>query len=930
MSIRGLRHLCCVCLAVLPWVALAGPSLDEIRALVSARQWAEAEAALSAQLPAQIDPAQADPATLRLLAMRARTLSGQGRRPEALTLREALVPAMEARLGETDFDTLAELRSLAAHYYYFDRLDEALRTARVAAVRSRLAFGPEHRLSLMAESTLAQLMAAQGNPEAAAWFALKVLERGRNSRQAPEFLDSLRFSAAQSLRAARRYEEAVPLFRESYEYRRATHGAERQDTLDAGVQLAWTLSRVGQDELALDFARELAERAEASLGRSAESSLWAASVYAELLGRSQRYEDAMALYARTLARLAGQSTGKLYADTITLAIEHGLEAGDASACAHLSSLLATAREASADSTLRANAVASSAYCRVLAGDLRDGRERLEAALAQAPDTPGSEIDRARLQQRLAALLIADGEPDQARGLLVAAQQQAEALRARSPLLRRGGLADWVEDRPWLATTRTLVRLLAEAGEAQAAFAVAESIKARRLIELAERNQDIANLPAPQADAARQARQTLEAAQFELALALDGGERALAEARVAQAEQDLARLLRPALASPTLPAPRSDEVFVHLVADGPDLVVLARDAQGTRGWITRLGDAEPLVAAARRALGVERQANHLWRLPNGRLIEQPLRPPGPAQRVRDGEALLGFAAALAPAVQPAVAAGQRVMVSADSAYAWLPLEALPWNGSRLGLLAQIAYAHSAAWAERTRSLLTRPQASGGLVSIGVESPRLAREGLDWRLAQLDWPRLPGVQAETEAIARHLAAWPVTHLTDAQAGAAGLQRLARQGGLASARWIHIAAHAWFSDASPELSSLVLGDVEQAPASPTRGYLTAAELRSWDLRAELVVLSACTSAGSGNRAGEGLSGLVHAILSAGAAGSIVSLWPVEDRATAALMDGLYRGIAAGAAPDAALAQARRSLAAQGYPPRDWAGFVYYGAPR
>lgn len=930
MLIRGLRHLCCVCLAVLPWVAAAGASLDEIRTMVSARRWAEAEAAISAQLPAQVDPAQADAATLRLLAMRARTLSGQGKRPDALALREVLVPAMEARLGETDFDTVAELRSLAAHYYYFDRLDEALRTARVAAVRSRLAFGPEHRLALMAESTLAQLMAAQGNPESASLLALNVLDRGRSSRQAPEFLDGLRFSAAQSLRAARRYEDAVPLLRESYEFRRHSLGANRAETIDAGVQLAWTLARVGQDELALDFAREQAELAERSLGAEAETSLWAASVHAELLGRAQRYQDAMPLYESTLTRLARHGWGKLYADTVTLAIEHGLEAGVASPCAHLSSLLATAEAASADSTLRANAVESSAYCRVLAGDLDGARERLETRLEQAPASPGTEIDRARLEQRLAALLMAQGRQEQARPWLEAAQQLAEDLRARSLLVRRGGLADWVEDRPWMASTRTLIRLLAEAGESEAAFAAAESIKARRLIELAQRNDEIAGLPAEQQSAARQARGTLEAAQFDLALALEAGQRAAAEARVTQAEQALARLLSPLAARAELPAARSGEVFIHLVADGPYLVVLARDTEGTRSWISRPGQAAALVRAARRALGVEREPDHLWRLPDGRLLSQPLRPAAPGKRVRDAQALAEIADALAPAIDAALASGQKLVVSPDAAYAWLPLEALPWQGGRLGQQARIAYSHSAAWAELAHKLAARAPASDDLIAIGVESPRLARDGLDWRLARLDWPALPGVKSETDAIARHFSAQNATFLHDEGASVSALQALARKGRLTSARWIHVAAHAWFSDASPELSALVLGDGPQAPPSPTRGYLTTAELRSWELRAELVVLSACTSAGSGNRAGEGLSGLVHAILSAGAAGSIVSLWPVEDRATAALMDGLYRGLAAGAAPDAALTQAKRRLAASGHPPRDWAGFVYYGAPR
>ena len=44
------------------------------------------------------------------------------------------------------------------------------------------------------------------------------------------------------------------------------------------------------------------------------------------------------------------------------------------------------------------------------------------------------------------------------------------------------------------------------------------------------------------------------------------------------------------------------------------------------------------------------------------------------------------------------------------------------------------------------------------------------------------------------------------------------------------------------------------------------------------------------------------------------IAGLWDVDDRSTAELMDNLYAGLAAGAAPSRALREAKRSMIAQG----------------
>ena len=103
---------------------------------------------------------------------------------------------------------------------------------------------------------------------------------------------------------------------------------------------------------------------------------------------------------------------------------------------------------------------------------------------------------------------------------------------------------------------------------------------------------------------------------------------------------------------------------------------------------------------------------------------------------------------------------------------------------------------------------------------------------------------------------------------------------------------------------------------------------------LTADLVVLSACqTGLGSGALAdvpaGDDWVGLTRAFLHAGAAHVVATLWPVDDWATAALMERFYQGYAGGADPAGALAAAQRALLAQPATshPFYWAGFVAVG---
>jgi CHAT domain-containing protein len=184
-------------------------------------------------------------------------------------------------------------------------------------------------------------------------------------------------------------------------------------------------------------------------------------------------------------------------------------------------------------------------------------------------------------------------------------------------------------------------------------------------------------------------------------------------------------------------------------------------------------------------------------------------------------------------------------------------------------------------------------------------------------------LPHARAELAAIAAALPAGSARRLEGDQCSRSRL--LAEP--VDRYRYVHFALHAVANPLDPLHSSLLLNQRDDGAA------LTAAELRQMPWRAELVTLSACRSAGARNYPGEGLVGLAWAFLEAGAQNVIAGLWDVNDRSTASLMGALYRGIAQGQKPDAALRQAKLTLIHSSGPyakPYYWAPFLYFRGAR
>lgn len=149
------------------------------------------------------------------------------------------------------------------------------------------------------------------------------------------------------------------------------------------------------------------------------------------------------------------------------------------------------------------------------------------------------------------------------------------------------------------------------------------------------------------------------------------------------------------------------------------------------------------------------------------------------------------------------------------------------------------------------------------------------------------------------------------------------------LSQYRYVHFATHGVLDSERPGLSSLVLSLVDEK-GQPQNGFLRANDIYNLRMPAELVVLSACQTGLGKEIKGEGLVGLTRGFMYAGAARVVVSLWSVNDRATAELMTKFYqRMLNQGERPAAALRFAQVELWKQGQwqSPFYWAAFTLQG---
>ena len=198
-------------------------------------------------------------------------------------------------------------------------------------------------------------------------------------------------------------------------------------------------------------------------------------------------------------------------------------------------------------------------------------------------------------------------------------------------------------------------------------------------------------------------------------------------------------------------------------------------------------------------------------------------------------------------------------------------------------------------------------------------------------------LPGAVDEARALGRGFAG------TDVRIFGTGHSAPLRPRDLGRYQVLHLAAHTMLDDQRPWNSGVLLGPAARegtagddgAVADPDSAgvdadpWLRANAIASMRLPASLAVLSCCESGGGRVAWGEGVQGLGTAFMSAGVRAVVVTLWPVDDRVSAALMRDFYAGLARGETAAYALQQAQLGVAHRSATrlPFYWAGYVLIG---
>jgi CHAT domain-containing protein len=145
----------------------------------------------------------------------------------------------------------------------------------------------------------------------------------------------------------------------------------------------------------------------------------------------------------------------------------------------------------------------------------------------------------------------------------------------------------------------------------------------------------------------------------------------------------------------------------------------------------------------------------------------------------------------------------------------------------------------------------------------------------------------------------------------------------------RYVHFATHGFVDSRYPALSALALSQFNER-GETLDGYFRLRDIHDLKLNADVVVLSACETALGREIRGEGLVGLSHGFLSSGAKSVVVSLWNVEDRATAELMTQFYSNLLGNKlSPSEALRRAQQTLIsdARWSDPYFWGAFTLAG---
>lgn len=274
--------------------------------------------------------------------------------------------------------------------------------------------------------------------------------------------------------------------------------------------------------------------------------------------------------------------------------------------------------------------------------------------------------------------------------------------------------------------------------------------------------------------------------------------------------------------------------------------------------------------------------------------------------------------------------RKLVIVPDGALAYLPFETLVSERKGIATYLLERFAISYAPSASALAALTAHRSTGeakGIIAFGDPQYAKTATGEAQSVRGNELRQLPYTRMEVNEIA---ALFPAAERR-VFLGAEAQEQNVKTAPLAQYRYVHFAAHGIIDEDHPARSGLMLS---AGTDSSEDGMLQMSEVMRLKLNANLVTLSACRTGLGKLLNGEGMIGLTRSFLYAGAESVAVSLWSVNDIATASLMKSFYQNLQQGKAKDEALREAKLTLL-KGQQrawrhPYYWAAFVLMGEPQ
>jgi CHAT domain-containing protein len=569
-------------------------------------------------------------------------------------------------------------------------------------------------------------------------------------------------------------------------------------------------------------------------------------------------------------------------------------------------------------------------------------------------------DRARSQQKLGNLTEARKDVEDSLSLIetVRAQSGSQSLRASYLASKEKAYELYVDVLMQLHAKDPAARHDAEALQAS------ERGRARSLLELLnEAPADIEQgVGVDLVRREREIRQVINAkAQRQIQLTAENGNRQEIDAfgkeiRALEDEYQQVKVAirnaSPAYAALTQPQPLGLKEIQQLLE--PNTVLLEYSLGDERSYLWAVTQDSMKAFALPKGGDIKKVAQQVYQSVTARSVTKSLETPEQRQRrIADADAQFQTSSAelarmiLAPAA--AEFGTKRMVVVADGALQYVPFAALPAPGSTRPLIVDhelVSLPSASSLAIQRQTLANRKPAPKGVAVIAdpvfsARDSRLKSDGArrataddDTRIIEhvgngsggpLNVRRLPFTRQEADRILAVAPGGSNLRAVDFRAN----RSIATSGELSKYRYVHFATHGYLDTSRAGLSAIVLSLVDEQ-GKPQDGFLRTHDIYNLKLPAELVVLSACETGLGKDVKGEGLEGLTRGFMYAGARRVVVSLWNVNDKATAGLMQHLYVGMLKNKkTPAAALRDAQIEMlrVKQWQSPYYWAAFVMQG---